>query len=106
MKPESKIISQKYGVTCQAHSIGLSRWLAGNAPSEIFDCEPLKEIGVWEQCPYCYEEMKAVNIVGEGEYPIRLGHNPGGRTLVYECPSCFEKSFCHYSEVLLGKEEN
>lgn len=68
---------------------------------KIIDCEDLKEIGVWEQCPYCYTDMTKDNIVGEGEYPMRMGHNVGGKALVYECPNCFEKSFCHYSEKLL-----
>ena len=101
-----KKIKIKTDENTNANPVSMSGGLAGNAPPTIFDCEPLREIGVWEQCPHCYEEMKSENIIGEGEYPIRLGHNHGGRSLVYECPSCFEKSFCHYSEVLLGKEKN
>lgn len=66
-----------------------------------FDCEALREIDIWNQCPYCYGEMTDKDIIGEGEYPIRIGHNPGGKALVYECNGCFEKSFCHLSERLL-----
>ena len=61
------------------------------------DCEPLKEILVWEHCAYCYAKLLKEDIIGYGEYPQgRIGHNPHGKTIVYECPKCFEKSFCHY----------
>lgn len=67
------------------------------------DCEALKQIDVWEQCPYCFDNLTYKDIIGEGEYPLRIGHNVGGKTLVYECSHCFEKSFCHYSAVLVEK---
>ena len=68
---------------------------------KYFDCEDLKEIGIWEQCPYCFKELTNENKIAVGTSPLRIVHYVGGKSLVYECPYCFEKSFCHYSEKLL-----
>lgn len=57
--------------------------------------DDFREMGVPYQCPHCYEDVKNENIVGSGEYPFKIGHNVGGKAIVFECPHCFEKSFMH-----------
>lgn len=62
----------------------------------MIDLTPLKEQQMPYQCPYCYEELQDVDIIGETEYDVvRIGHNIGGLAVVFECQHCFEKSFLH-----------
>ena len=66
--------------------------------NENLDLEPYKEQCIPYQCPHCYSGITPDNIVGTGEYPafpLRIGHNIGGKAVLMECPKCFEKSFCH-----------
>lgn len=61
-----------------------------------FDLNTMREQDMPYQCPYCYEDMKDENIVGETMYDVlRIGHNIGGVASVFECSKCFEKSFIH-----------
>ena len=56
----------------------------------------LREQDIIYQCPYCFEQLKDINIIGETEYDVvRIGHNCGGIATVFECSSCFQKSFVH-----------
>lgn len=68
--------------------------------NDNLDLEPYREQGVPYQCPHCFEDISPEHIVGKGDYPIypvRIGHNIGGKAVLMECPNCFEKSFCHES---------
>ena len=62
----------------------------------VFDLNTMREQDVPYQCPYCFEELKDTDLVGETTYDVvRIGHNIGGVASVFECPKCFEKSFIH-----------
>lgn len=67
----------------------------------MYDLNALKEQGVIGQCPYCDYQMVKANVIGTEEYNVvRLRHRFGGVAAVFECPKCFEKSFCHEDNLI------
>ena len=62
----------------------------------IVDLNTIREQTMPRQCPYCFEDLKINDVIGEQEFDVvRIGHNIGGQATVFECPYCFEKSFVH-----------
>lgn len=62
----------------------------------IVDLNTIREQTMPRQCPYCFEDLKPSDEIGEQEYDVvRIGHNIGGKATVFECPECFKKSFVH-----------
>jgi hypothetical protein len=62
----------------------------------MFDLKSYRVQDIPFQCPYCYLDMMPDNIIGNTEYDISIiGHSLGGTANIFECPVCFEKSFCH-----------
>ena len=62
----------------------------------IVDLNTIREQTMPRQCPYCFEDLKMIDAIGEQEFDVvRIGHNIGGQATVFECPYCFEKSFVH-----------
>ena len=62
----------------------------------MYDLRTMREQTMPYECPYCYEEMKDNDLVGEATYDVVIiGHNIGGVASIFECPKCFEKSFIH-----------
>jgi len=62
----------------------------------MIDLNIIREQVMPRQCPYCFEDLKPSDKIGEQEYDVvRIGHDIGGKATVFECSECFKKSFVH-----------
>ena len=51
----------------------------------IVDLNTIREQTMPRQCPYCFEDLKISDVIGEQEFDVvRIGHNIGGQATVFE----------------------